>query len=1125
MSGDDRIQRARLMIQSARSGERRLAVQRATATCIAIALIVVVTAVLIESLFHLPTSVRPYLSSIIIGSIAGGATMLFWGVRRNPLLKSSLRSDEFWALRLGELTSAARRDRLLNAIQVNKPRPGSRDNPSPELAAEALYRAVAEFEGVDPASALDPAPARRAKRLAAALSGGTLLLFLFNPAGFGGALERLARPDKNYDPPPEFRLSIHPSGGEVYRNEPVEFVIEADGAAPSFAEFRFGEKQADETRLEVRLKEGRATLGFDGFVETITYRAVAGNVTAGPFDLKVIPRPQIIELSVKLTPPPYTRSPERTNRENVGDIEALPGSTARIRISASKPLDAAWLLFTAADDSTGGDSLALSVSGREADLALPIMTDGSYSIRLRDSEGHYDRDPVLYRVRLLADVVPAVRILFPDSDVTLGDDMAVPLSLEADDDFGLSKWEVRFHQLEGDTLEMRWPLEAPRNARSLALDTLWRLGELAVMPGDVLEYWAVAWDNDDINGPKRGESERRLVRFPTFEEIVEGVEQAEETAEIDARKAVEAAKDLKEEVSKLVEEMRRDPKVDWERMKQVEGALEQQAKLEEQAKALAKSLDDLVSKLDKHNLLTPETLAKYQELQKLISEIATPELKAAMEKLKQAMEAQDPEQVRQALESFDMDREEFLKNIERTSNILQQLKLERKLDELAKRAADLLHQQEQALQRLKEGEPEGVPRDMELQAAGMRSLERELQDAAALSQEMGEQALAESLDSLKQDAAERRIDAAMEQTGALSRRGDQKAASTQAEETARDLASIASALQKLAEDFKASKKADLAQRVRRLVEELLFVSEGQEEVMRKGSVLGIQSPRYRDLAGDQQALRESLAGVAGRIIDLSNETFFITPELAAGIGRALGGMEKALESYAERSPRSAAGSQKGALGEINRTGLQLLLTLQELEGASSSSGYEEMIKKLSEMTSAQQGLNSQSMPSPMPMPGQEGQGGPPLDGTTMSRLAAQQRALQQQMEEAAQEAANIQEMLGDLSAIANQMGEVARDFEDKNITERTRRLQQQIVSRLLDATRSAREEEYSRKRESKTGEEIARKSPEQLRLNADKERLRRDLLRALQEGYSPDYRRLIQQYYEALQREALEPAK
>ena len=64
------------------------------------------------------------------------------------------------------------------------------------------------------------------------------------------------------------------------------------------------------------------------------------------------------------------------------------------------------------------------------------------------------------------------------------------------------------------------------------------------------------------------------------------------------------------------------------------------------------------------------------------------------------------------------------------------------------------------------------------------------------------------------------------------------------------------------------------------------------------------------------------------------------------------------------------------------------------------------------------------------------------------------------------------------------------------------------------------ERDYDKKRTSKTGTEIVRKSPNELNpeeLNAVN-KLREDLLKALRQGYSKDYQELIRKYFEELQK-------
>ena len=75
-----------------------------------------------------------------------------------------------------------------------------------------------------------------------------------------------------------------------------------------------------------------------------------------------------------------------------------------------------------------------------------------------------------------------------------------------------------------------------------------------------------------------------------------------------------------------------------------------------------------------------------------------------------------------------------------------------------------------------------------------------------------------------------------------------------------------------------------------------------------------------------------------------------------------------------------------------------------------------------------------------------------------------------------------------------------------------------------NAQKSVREREYSKKRKAEVGKQYARKNPSELQqaINARKERLRKDLKQALEEGYSIDYEKLIEEYFRNLNSQ-LEP--
>ena len=156
----------------------------------------------------------------------------------------------------------------------------------------------------------------------------------------------------------------------------------------------------------------------------------------------------------------------------------------------------------------------------------------------------------------------------------------------------------------------------------------------------------------------------------------------------------------------------------------------------------------------------------------------------------------------------------------------------------------------------------------------------------------------------------------------------------------------------------------------------------------------------------------------------------------------------------------------------------------------------------------------------------EGQGGKPRlsegDRGRLRRLAGEQRAIQESLEQM-HENEGDKNTLGRLGKITEEMEEVLKDLEALKIDRHTIDRQERILTRMLDAQKSVREREYSKERKAEIGKEYARKSPGEDMDTEDTraKKLQDDLLRALQEGYNPDYEKLIEEYFKTLNQEYL----
>jgi len=201
------------------------------------------------------------------------------------------------------------------------------------------------------------------------------------------------------------------------------------------------------------------------------------------------------------------------------------------------------------------------------------------------------------------------------------------------------------------------------------------------------------------------------------------------------------------------------------------------------------------------------------------------------------------------------------------------------------------------------------------------------------------------------------------------------------------------------------------------------------------------------------------------------------------------------------------------MSSLNEAAQLMQWSLNAMMQGGQGVGMAGFMQRLQQMTGQQQGIN---------------QGTRNLGGMTqqqaaaLARLAGEQGAVRKSLEQMAREAASVGELskvLGDLNRIAREMREVQTDLAQGSMNPETLRKQDRILSRLLDSQRSLRERDFERRRRAESGTNVKRLSPGHIDLTSQegKNRLREDLLKALQEGYTRDYEELIRKYFEVLE--------
>ena len=1013
------------------------------------------------------------------------------------------------------------RDRLLNAFQLVRSSSAEQKVRTSDALVEAAFRQVnQDVKDLDFLAVVNREPSRRAGKLALILAGVALVPILALPVSMGSGFNRLLHFSTSFASPAPFLLQVSPGDREVVKGESVEIEVRASGKKkPAGVELFLlpeGQEAPDRHELEPG-PDGVFRYSVPSLRRTTTYFVQAGSVESPEFVLTVVDRPVIRTFRVKLQPPRYSGQREYVLDENIGDVSALAGTRVNVEATCNKDLASAALVFGS------GDSLSMNIEGTRIGASFLLKKTDTYRFALRDVKGIANADPITYSLKALPDAYPRVMILEPEGNVNLGDNMILPMLVRLSDDFGFTRLRLAYrlarskYEQPSETFSfIDIPLPS-RRSTEVDVPYVWKLASLNLVPEDVVEFYVEVFDNDQVTGPKSARSRSLLARLPSMEEVFAQADKVQEQAVEDLKEALREANDIKKSLDDVNRELKKQnlKQPDWQQKKKVEELLKRQEEVRKKVEQVTKSLENMTSQLDRQQVLSPETMQKYMELQKLMQELDAPELMRAMRKLNEAMRNMPPDQVRKSLENFQFNEEMFRKSIERTMELLKRIQIEQKVDEVTRRTEELAKKQEDVRKKTEQSQSQ---EELNKRAEEQKRLDKELQELAKQMQELVKR-MSEFPDEMPlQDMKDAQAQAnlmqmsqQMRQAAGMCQGGKKSSAAQMQRQMEQQLRELQKRMKNIKKKMRSMQQQQVLNAFRKALQQMLSLSQRQEELKNKTQSLPANSQQFREMAERQQRLMEQLARIAEDMMELSKKTMAVTPEMGRQMGKAFQMMESARKSLENRSTKSAGQQQGGAMAALNDAAKKIA---QSMQASRQGKGMPSLMQQLQQMASRQQGINSMTQ--------KLGRGKlSPEQMMQLQRLVAEQQAVQKTLEQLQQEARKSVEgerILGDLDRIRKDIQEVLSDMRNADINPETIENQERILSRLLDASRSTRTRDYEKRRESRTGTDVVRRSPGEINAEERASRLQRDLLRAMEEGYSGDYEALIRQYFEALQK-------
>ncbi|MCB9058137.1 MAG: hypothetical protein H6627_06185 [Calditrichae bacterium] len=960
----------------------------------------------------------------------------------------------------------------------------------------------------------------------------TVVVF-FQPEQILRSTLRLLNPSNNYVVIPPYTFDVIPGSKNLLYGEPFEIVANYNG--PDISEMRLLYKQADKDEIRSLNMEKRKDTYYTRFKEvtgSFSYQLLAdlpysndldGKIVSDTFNVKVFVPPFIQEINIKITSPQYSGGESQKNELNNANIAALNGSNVFLDLVSNKALKNASVVFS------NGDTLVLDTKGKIAKGQFVVKDIGNYKVRLTDIENLRNQDPIVYSISILPDNAPFVDITEPGTDIEAQLDDRMTVKIDAVDDYGLSNIYLMYRYVKkSQSSDSSWHKmsidQFQRGTKKAELYQRIDFSDFFVGYNDQIEYYAVALDNNSVGGYSKSESPIYKIIFPSMDELFNEFTGKENEKIDDLERLADESQELKQKLEEINRDLKRTEKLDWETKKQLENTLKKQQDAQEKIEKIQQELEEMIDKLDQNDLMNPEILEKYNQLQELFKEIATPELLDSMKKLQQAMENANPNEVQKALENFKLNQESFQQNLERTLELFKQVQLEQQLDQMIQQAEKLSKNQEKISDEI-ENKPSdqkaenALQNDQKLQEELLSSLERNLENLLQQEKLNDFSNAREQLSQTKEDIEQQKLSEQLQELSKQLQQQNFSEASANSQKMEQSFQGLQQNLNMAMKNLQQQHKQNVQKKMMAATQKMLQLSHQQEKIEQKTRDASQINDDIREMARQQSSLQNNLGKLLSDLIKLSKETFFINPDMNKNMANAYSSMQRSLDNLSERRSSQAAADQQLAMEALNRGVNSLQNSMSQLSAAQSGTGFEQFMQQLQQMAGAQGGLNDETM-NFLQGQGNNGQMSSQQQAQRR-RMAAEQKAIQQALTDMADNMGNRGDVLGRLNEMGEQMDEIIHDMLADNINRTTIQRQQQILSRMLDAQKSVREREFSKKRKAEQAKQYSAKDPGELKEYevARQKELQEALQKALSEGYYDDYQKLIKAYFKQLSSE------
>ncbi|HEX6588524.1 MAG TPA: hypothetical protein VF039_05830 [Longimicrobiales bacterium] len=1015
-------------------------------------------------------------------------------------------------------------------------------------AEERASRALAQRDTRSLGGALAHATRRRARRL----GGGALIgAFVIAVAGFAtpdapARVRPLLDPIGHLSPPPMPPVRVAPGDASVPRGDSL--LVAIDAPLRSAAVVRWWTEGAVESSRRVDLGTGGGGAVSVGPVDARTRYVVETpeGASSDTFTIEPVDPLMLADLTIEARYPAYLERETELFSQPLPALEIPEGTQLHIRARATSTLSSAALVPLAVEALEAGVAtgavLPLTVAGPTIAATWRPTRGGDYAWDIRDAtEQPLAVQPAPLTLTIVADSRPGVRVTFPAADTTVPADMRLEILADAADDYGLATAEIvswRVSSLGRSDEPVRQSVSLGGTPDRALLRAVLDIDGRGMLPGDTMKYLVRVVDNSPR--AQAGESRTYALVFPGMSELrSDVVDEAErlvgEAAEL-ARRAEELATETRDASRRMSSESptragrsAQQQSMSFGDADQLQRMAQQETQMLREVEEMTERLESLQRAMESAGLQDPELQRQLDELRDLYESVLTDELREQIEELQRGLEELDPEQVQRALEQLAEQQAQVREQLERSLELFRRAATEQEMSALAQDAREMAGRQEAVADAMADSASaaRALAEQRALEAEA-EQLEQRLQELGEQLAQMGEEQTAEQVGDAQQQTqgAQQQMQAARQQ----SQQGRRQQAGQQAQEAAEQMSQAAEQMEQAREDMAQEWREEAAEAVRQATQDVLSLAQDQEALRQRmeeaARPMGMpnssssggrnQGESRSSMRSDQAAIQQGLEALGQNLSEAGQRSAMVSREVGAALGRGMVQMDRVQEQLGEPNAALPVDQARQAVEAMNQLAMELLANADRIDQSEAGTGLQQALEQMAQMAQQQGALNAQANAMmPLALPGAQMQG-------AAERLAQRQQQIGEGLDQVQREIGDRGDVLGQVDQLAAEAAQIAEQLRRDGVRPETLARQERLFHRMLDAGRTLERDETSEERRAERPEGVAPSRAAPIDASATRGPLYPPPSEAELRRLSPAYRRMILEYFDRLNRSAVE---